>query len=482
VPGIAWTYLRFVQDAATKRWRPAAGTFDGWPRSAHLIRLLDPCMGSGHFLAFALPVLVRCAWRRRLSIARAAVDAVVRDNLHGLELDERCTQIAAFNVGLTAWKLAGYRPLPALNLACAGLGINAPVAAWTALAGGDTPAENAMKQLYELFRQAPTLGSLIDPTRIGGELFVANFERIRGLLSTALASERSEESELAVVAQGVAKAALILAHRYTLVATNVPYLGRGKQGEILRDHCERFHPDAKSDLATSFVERCLRFAAAAGSVALVTPQHWWFLGSYRNLRKALLLTSRVDALAALGEEAWQSFGDRGPVAALFIATNARPKDDSSMRGIDALPEKSIAAKTAALLSGPINVIRQRAQYDSPDHRITIDEPVSGTLLSAYAESFQGVSPLMHQSSAVSIGRSRRVTHGGGGRVLPTRRNHSVAGRWFFGGPQISRPLSSLVTHISEASPRGGVGALQFAKCASSAVLSILARCLIRTRR
>jgi hypothetical protein len=390
VQGIEWSYLRFVREGDV--WRPAAGRFPGWPTAAKNLTVLDPCMGSGHFLAFALPMLV--ALRReeeKLSVAEA-VDAVLRDNLFGLELDPRCTQIAAFNVGLTAWKLAGYRPLPALNLACAGLGINAPVAAWTALAGGDTPAENAMKQLYELFRQAPTLGSLIDPTRIGGELFVANFERIRGLLSTALASERSEESELAVVAQGVAKAALILAHRYTLVATNVPYLGRGKQGEILRDHCERFHPDAKSDLATSFVERCLRFAAAAGSVALVTPQHWWFLGSYRNLRKALLLTSRVDALAALGEEAWQSFGDRGPVAALFIATNARPKDDSSMRGIDALPEKSIAAKTAALLSGPINVIRQRAQYDSPDHRITIDEPVSGTLLSAYAESFQGVSP------------------------------------------------------------------------------------------
>ena len=90
--------------------------------------MLDPCMGSGHFLAFALSMFV--ALRRaeeRFSITDA-VDAVLRDNLFGLELDPRCTQIAAFNVGLTAWKLAGYRPLPALNLACSGLGINAPVA------------------------------------------------------------------------------------------------------------------------------------------------------------------------------------------------------------------------------------------------------------------------------------------------------------------------------------------------------------------
>jgi hypothetical protein len=372
--------------------KPAAGTFPGWPTVAKDLTVLDPCMGSGHFLAFALPMLV--ALRRqeeKLSVAEA-VDAVLRDNLFGLELDPRCTQIAAFNVGLTAWKLAGYRPLPAMNLACAGLAINAPVTAWTALAAGDALAENAMKQLYELFRQAPTLGSLIDPTRVGGELFVANFDKIRGLLASALASEASEDAELAVVAQGIAKAASLLAHRYTLVATNVPYLGRGKQVEVLRDYCERLHPDAKSDLATSFLNRCLRFAVVNGSTALVAPQHWWFLGSYRSLRKHLLLTSRVDVLAALGEEAWQSFGDRGPVACLFIATNTPPKEDSSMCGIDALPEKTIAAKIAMLQSGTINVIQQKAQFDSPDHRITIDEPVSGTLLSAYAESFQGVSP------------------------------------------------------------------------------------------
>ena len=219
VQGIEWSYLRFVREGDA--WRPAAGTFPGWPTTAKDLTVLDPCMGSGHFLAFALPMLVALRQtEEKLSVAEA-VDAVLRDNLFGLELDPRCTQIAAFNVGLTAWKLAGYRPLPALNLACAGLGINAPVAAWTALAAGDALAENAMKQLYDLFRQAPTLGALIDPTRVGGELFVANFDKIRGLLSSALATEQSEDAELAVVAHGIAKAASILAERYTLVATNV---------------------------------------------------------------------------------------------------------------------------------------------------------------------------------------------------------------------------------------------------------------------
>jgi len=101
VGALSWSYLRFVQDAATKTWLPAAGIFDGWPKTAKLIRLLDPCMGSGHFLVFALPLLVRLRMEEENLDAQAAVVAVLNDNIHGLELDERCTQIAVFNVVLT---------------------------------------------------------------------------------------------------------------------------------------------------------------------------------------------------------------------------------------------------------------------------------------------------------------------------------------------------------------------------------------------
>ena len=101
--GRRWDYLRFVR--ATTAWRPAAGTFDGWPKAAKDITVLDPCMGSGHFLVFALPMLVALRMHEEELSAAEAVDAVLRDNLFGLELDPRCTQIAAFNLALAAWKL-----------------------------------------------------------------------------------------------------------------------------------------------------------------------------------------------------------------------------------------------------------------------------------------------------------------------------------------------------------------------------------------
>lgn len=389
VQGIEWSYLRFVREGDV--WRPAAGTFPGWPTAAKDVTVLDPCMGSGHFLAFALPMLV--ALRREeeeLSVAEAA-HAVLRDNLFGLEIDPRCTQIAAFNVGLTAWKLAGYRPLPALNLACSGLGINAPVSAWTALAAGDAQAENAMKQLYELFRQAPTLGSLIDPTRVGGELFVAHFEKIRGLLSLALVSEESDESELAVVAQGVARAAQLLMRQYSLVATNVPYLGRGKQAAELQRFCETNYPASQADLAAVFVERCLRYLKDGGTVAVVAPQNWLFLKTYKAFREHLLRTSSFRALARLGEHGFESSQAAGAFVALSILENAQPRQDSTMAGIDAGTIRPISTKAEALRAGAIITISQAALRAQPGAAITLDPVDSRRTLARYATCYQGTS-------------------------------------------------------------------------------------------
>lgn len=120
LPGVVWTYLRFVKNEEGM-WCPAAGTFDGWPKTSKELRVLDPCMGSGHFLVAELPILVAMRMAEEGLSREEAVVAVLRDNLYGLELDARCSQIAAFNLALATWKLAGWQKLPQLNLACSGL-------------------------------------------------------------------------------------------------------------------------------------------------------------------------------------------------------------------------------------------------------------------------------------------------------------------------------------------------------------------------
>ena len=94
-----------------------------------------------------------------------------------------------------------------------------------------------------------------------------------------------EQTERAVAAQGMARAAALLAGRYHLVVTNVPYLARGKQSDALKQFAQDRHPAAKADLATLFVARGFGWLDKHGVQALVTPQNWLFLTSYRKLRE-----------------------------------------------------------------------------------------------------------------------------------------------------------------------------------------------------
>ena len=234
--GYDFSYLRFVrepreddeEEQPTGPWRPAAGTFAGWPRSAADLRVLDPCCGSGHFLVECLDLLVRLRMEEERLAPGAAVEAVLRDNLSGLEIDPRCTQIAAFNLALAAWTWpgdGGHRPLPALNLACSGLAPNATRDDWTAMAeaaadaGGlptkrdllgvddslmSAPLRNSLGVLHDLFVQAPVLGSLIDPRAVEADLFQHNYESTSALLGALLDREgaKDEQTERAVAAQG----------------------------------------------------------------------------------------------------------------------------------------------------------------------------------------------------------------------------------------------------------------------------------------
>ncbi len=248
--------------------------------------------------------------------AAAACDAVLRQNLHGLEIDARCVEIAAFALALAAWRYpgaGGYRPLPALKLACCGLTIAAKKEEWLSLAqqaadtllAEQTPSllpdigkeslwhtqlKAGMGALYDLFQDAPVLGSLINPNRIAGDFFRADYAQVADLLRQMLAAEesRGDAYELGVVAQGLAEAATLLTGRYHWVVTNVPYLARGKQDAPLRDFCAAAYPAAKQDLATVFLERCLEFCRTGGVASTVLPQNWLFLSSYRKLRETLL--------------------------------------------------------------------------------------------------------------------------------------------------------------------------------------------------
>ena len=403
------TYLRKTEQGA-----PATGGFEGWPDDLSELRLLDPCCGSGHFLVAALLMLVPMRMALQDLSSTEAVDAVLRENLHGLELDQRCVGLAAFSLALAAWTYPGaegYRPLPELNLACSGLAPNATKEQWLMLAelaassGGmpperdlfgvndsllSAPLRNSLDALYGLFSQAPILGSLISPSTLPANLFQSGFESVRALLAAALDQERTndEQAERTVAAQGMARAAELLSERYHWVITNVPYLARGKQGERLRAFCEQRHPAAKNDLATVFLERCLQLCAEGGTASLVLPQNWLFLTSYRKLREKLLETQTWHLLARLGEGGFDSSAAAGAFVVLLTLSRRHParafgKATAAgvMYGVDVSESRTAGEKAEALRKAEIKRVEQAQQLENPDASVALEgilwQPVGG---------------------------------------------------------------------------------------------------------
>src|SRR5690606_31701395 len=198
------------------------------------VTVMDPCCGSGHFLVAAADMLRKMRMEEEGLTEAQASAAVLQDNLFGLELDPRCTQIAVFALAFDAWK-HGLRPpaaggasvLP--NVACSGLSVGGQLSDWTKLAGDDTNLRLTLERLYELFKEAPELGSLINPTAmpVRDRMFLNDYAEVASLVEAALAKGGHDPAAavFGADAKGAARAAGLLAGRYTLTATNPPYRG-----------------------------------------------------------------------------------------------------------------------------------------------------------------------------------------------------------------------------------------------------------------
>ena len=402
-------YLRFVREAredeglnaGTGPWRPAAGFYDGWPKTAAELRVLDPCCGSGHFLVATFHLLVRLRIAEEGLDIEDAIKAVLAENLFGLELDSRCTQIAAFNLAFAAWKVAG-KPidLPTPNVACSGIGPHSTIDEWRKMAKvelANEPGhvrqamERGLVHMHNLFSDAPELGSLIDPSQLPTEGFAADFESIKPLLDRILAAESTDDEtiECAVTARGIAAAAEIIAGDFTLVITNVPYLGRRSQGKVLYCFGEKNFDRSKADLATMMLDRWVRSLVEGGTFAHVTRDNWLFQHRYKDLRHDLLGELAWTSVARLGSGAFESLTGQVVNAALVVVSRQR-RERHAFFGIDVGAEPRIADKTRALRGSASSLFDQASQRISADSRIVLDELASGEVLSEFANSWQGI--------------------------------------------------------------------------------------------
>ncbi|WP_233253668.1 BREX-1 system adenine-specific DNA-methyltransferase PglX [Limnohabitans sp. 2KL-1] len=401
------TYLRTLDDGT-----PAAGKFEGWPDTLEKFKLLDPCCGSGHFLVAAFLLLVPMRMAAEGLTAMDAVDLVLQDNLHGLELDARCVEIAVFALALAAWRypdesgdsLGVRADMPAPNIACCGLKVGAKSADWTALVPEHVEnadeLKNGLRQLHKAFTQAPILGSLLDTGKSSGDLFTADYKLLSSLLQQALKAE--QQSDLledgsatwnnALTALGLLDAARLLDDRYNLVITNVPYLARGKQNDTLKEYCETHYADAKNDLANVFLERCLELSQenGVGVVQIVMPQNWLFLGSYKKQRESLLKRVQWNMLAWLGPGAFETISGEVVQAVLLTQTRTSVLDDFQLRGLDVSQFKEPNEKAKYLSDIDIVEVGQNDQLKKPDARVNLEKLSHLELLEKFASAYIGL--------------------------------------------------------------------------------------------
>ncbi len=312
----------------------------------------------------------------------------------GSRLTPRCIQIAGFAVAMEAWK-AGfptdeYLPLP--NLACVGLPIRAEKEEWLKLAAGDGLLEGELEKYYDLFKNADSLGSLIQIEEsnrlIPGEVLMRKLE-------AALAKEKAIGDPVAEAfgetASGVLKAVQYLRRRdFHIVVTNPPFLARGAHSSVIQKYCDLLYNNEKIDLATCFLKRIKIFTEKKCIYGLVSPQNWLFLGRYAKMRSSLLRDQALLTIGRLGPRAFESISGEIVKVILCIVQNIASDASSNILFIDAANELTAPTKAYAIRAGKGKHLLQNKNLYSPDYRIILDEIEGDTLLNSIAKTGTGL--------------------------------------------------------------------------------------------
>jgi type II restriction/modification system DNA methylase subunit YeeA len=289
------------------------------------IKVLDPCMGSGHILVYAFDVLFQI-YQSAGYTQRDAVRLIVEKNLYGLDIDDRAYQLAYFAVMMKARKhdrrflTRGITP----NL-CAIQESNSLVSfehGAGQLSLDDLHRETA-NYLIKVFRDAKEYGSIlnIEPRDYDGLLSYIEQLRQNGADDLLMSMWLNNISE---VMPALIKQAKIMAQKYDVVVTNPPYMGKGMNAK-LSEFVKKNYPDSKSDLFAVFIEKCGAITKADCYQAIITQHSWMFLSSYEKLRVKILIKNIVN-MVHLGAKAFEEIGGEVVQTTIFVLRNLSLKD------------------------------------------------------------------------------------------------------------------------------------------------------------
>ena len=281
------------------------------------IRVIDPCMGSGHILCVLLDILVRI-YEDYGYTAREAAVKIVENNLWGLDIDERAAQLSYFAVMMKARqydrRFFTRKVQPHVYAIVESNGIDPHCVEY--FVDGKMRLKSAIDTLIKELYNANEYGSILSLTTVDYVLLLNRIGEIRDEKIPNLYSRQVIETILPLIQIGQA-----LTQKYHVTVTNPPYMGSSNMGVMISNYVKKAFPDSKSDLFAVFIERCNMMTMTYGYQAMITMQNWMFLSGFETLRRKLLLKTNIVNLLHLGIRAFEEIGNDIVQTASFVVRN-----------------------------------------------------------------------------------------------------------------------------------------------------------------
>ena len=246
------------------------------------IKVIDPCMGSGHILVYAFDVLMQiytsAGWDQR-----EAAQSILKNNLYGLDIDDRAAQLAYFAVMMKARqydrRLLTRGIQPNIYSIRESNGIQAMTIEY--FHKNDPKLKADIECIVTEMRDAKEYGSILNITPVDFAGLYARFDEIREDINMMQMSALDELLPLV-------KCAELLAQKYDVVVTNPPYMGASGMNARLAEYVKSNYPNAKSDMSTVFMEKTVKMCKKTGYMSMINIPVWMFLSSYEKLRESLI--------------------------------------------------------------------------------------------------------------------------------------------------------------------------------------------------
>ena len=258
------------------------------------IKVIDPCMGSGHILVYAFDVLMQIYTSAGWS-EREAAQSILKNNLYGLDIDDRAAQLAYFAVMMKARQYdrrlltRGIQP----NVYAIHESNHIPSMAIEYFHQGDARLKTDIERLVTAMRDAKEYGSILNVAPVDFARLYIRFEEIRDEIHMMQPVVMDELLPMVQCAE-------LLAQKYDVVVTNPPYMGGSGMDATLSGYVKKNFPDSKADMFAVFIERCGQMAKKNGYQAMITQPSFLFLASFERLREKTVTTSGIENLLHMG--------------------------------------------------------------------------------------------------------------------------------------------------------------------------------------